>query len=199
LAIGFGSQALVKDVITGLFILLEDQIAVGDIVDVGKDHKGVVEAITIRTIRIRDLSGTVHTVPFSDVTSVKNLSKDFSYAVARVTVSYREDIDRIVEILHTVGDQLAQDEAVQSSILNPLEYMGVDALDDTSVVLVVRIRTLPGKQLMVGRTFNRLVKIAFDEHGVTSRDPTPVMILNAPAALDEPAAVSDTAPRRRLA
>jgi len=77
--------------------------------------------------------------------------------------------------------------------------MGVDALDDTSVVLVVRIRTLPGKQLMVGRAFNRLVKIAFDEHGVTSRDPTPVMILNAPAALDEPAAVSDTAPRRRLA
>ena len=148
---------------------------------------------------MRDVSGTVHTVPFSDVTSVKNLSKDFSYAVARVTVSYREDIDRIVEILHTVGDQLAQDEAVQSSVLNPLEYMGVDALDDTSVVLVVRIRTLPGKQLMVGRAFNRLVKIAFDEHGVTSRDPTPVMILNAPAALDEPAAVSDTAPRRRLA
>jgi small conductance mechanosensitive channel len=199
LAIGFGSQALVKDIITGLFILLEDQIAVGDIVDVGKDHKGVVEAITVRTIRMRDLSGTVHTVPFSDVTSVKNLSKDFSYALARVTVSYREDIDRIVEILHAVGDQLAQDEAVQPSILSPLEYMGVDALDDTSVVLVVRIRTLPGKQLMVGRAFNRLVKIAFDEHGVTSRDPTPVVILNAPAALDEPAAASDTTPRRRLA
>jgi len=114
LAIGFGSQALVKDIITGLFILLEDQIAVGDIVDVGKDHKGVVEAITIRTIRLRDLSGTVHTVPFSEVTSVKNLSKDFSYAIARITISYREDIDRVVEILRAVGDQLAQDETVQS-------------------------------------------------------------------------------------
>ena len=199
LAVGFGSQALVKDIITGLFILLEDQIAVGDIVDVGKDHKGVVEAITIRTIRMRDLSGTVHTVPFSEVTSVKNLSKDFSYAVARVTISYREDIDRIVEILQAVGDQLAQDEAVKASILNPLEYMGVDALDDTSVVLVVRIRTVPGKQLMVGRAFNRLVKIAFDEHGVTSRDPTPVVMLHAPTAPVEPAAVSDTTPRRRLA
>src|SRR5207302_11062809 len=83
-AIGFGSQALVKDIITGLFILIEDQIAVGDIVDVGKDHRGTVEAITVRTIRLRDLSGTVHTVPFSEVTSVKNLSKDFSYAIARI-------------------------------------------------------------------------------------------------------------------
>jgi small-conductance mechanosensitive channel len=199
LAIGFGSQALVKDIITGLFILLEDQIAVGDIVDVGKDHKGVVEAITVRTIRMRDLSGTVHTVPFSEVTSVKNLSKDFSYAVARITISYREDIDRVVEILRAIGDQLAQDEAVQPFIINPLEYMGVDVLDESSVVLVVRIRTLPGKQLAVGRAFNRLVKIAFDEHGVASRDPTPVVMLNAPAALDENAAFGDAPPRRRLA
>jgi moderate conductance mechanosensitive channel len=199
LAIGFGSQALVKDIITGLFILLEDQIAVGDIVDVGKDHKGVVEAITVRTIRMRDLSGTVHTVPFSEVTSVKNLSKDFSYAVARITISYREDIDRVLEILRGVGDQLAQDETLQPFILDPLEYMGVDALDESSVVLVVRIRTLPGKQFAVGRAFNRLVKIAFDEHGIASRDPTPIVMLNDPAALDESAALSNATPRRRLA
>src|SRR5260370_10214575 len=88
LAIGFGSQALVKDVITGLFILLEDQIAIGDIVDIGKDHKGVVEAITVRSIRLRDLAGTVHTVPFSEVTSVKNLTKDFSNVVSRIAISY---------------------------------------------------------------------------------------------------------------
>jgi small-conductance mechanosensitive channel len=199
LAIGFGSQALVKDIITGLFILLEDQIAVGDIVDVGKDHKGVVEAITVRTIRMRDLSGTVHTVPFSEVTSVKNLSKDFSYAVARITISYREDIDRVLEILRGVGDQLAQDETLQPYILDPLEYMGVDALDESSVVLVVRIRTLPGKQFAVGRAFNRLVKIAFDEHGIASRDPTPIVMLNDPVAHDERAALSDATPRRRLA
>jgi moderate conductance mechanosensitive channel len=199
LAIGFGSQALVKDIITGLFILLEDQIAVGDIVDVGKDHKGVVEAITVRTIRMRDQSGTVHTVPFSEVTSVKNLSKDFSYAVARITISYREDIDRVLEILRGAGDQLAQDETLQPSILDPLEYMGVDALDESSVVLMVRIRTLPGKQFAVGRAFNRLVKIAFDEHGIASRDPTPIVMLNDPAALGDSGALSDSAPRRRLA
>jgi len=199
LAIGFGSQALVKDIITGLFILLEDQIAVGDIVDVGKDHKGVVEAITVRTIRMRDVSGTVHTVPFSEVTSVKNLSKDFSYAIARIAISYREDIDRVVEILRGVSNQLAQDETLKSSILNPFEYMGVDALDESSVVLLVRIRTLPGKQLAVSRTFNRLVKIAFDEHRIVSRDPSPVAIQNTPGSLDDSAAASDATPRRRLA
>ena len=199
LAIGFGSQALVKDIITGLFILLEDQIAVGDIVDVGKDHKGVVEAITVRTIRMRDVSGTVHTVPFSEVTSVKNLSKDFSYAIARIAISYREDIDRVVEILRGVSNQLSQDETLKSSILNPFEYMGVDALDESSVVLLVRIRTLPGKQLAVSRTFNRLVKIAFDEHRIVSRDPSPVAIQNTPGSLDDSAAASDATPRRRLA
>jgi len=199
LAIGFGSQALVKDIITGLFILLEDQIAVGDIVDVGKDHKGVVEAITVRTIRMRDQSGHVHTVPFSEVTSVKNLSKEFSYAVARITISYREDIDRVVEILRGVGDQLAQDDTLQPFILNPFEYMGVDALDEAAVVLVVRIRTVPGKQLAVGRGFNRLVKIAFDEYGIVSRDPTPIVMLNDPAAPGDSAVSSEPAPRRRLA
>jgi small conductance mechanosensitive channel len=199
LAIGFGSQALVKDIITGLFILLEDQIAVGDIVDVGKDHKGVVEAITVRTIRMRDLSGTVHTVPFSEVTSVKNLSKDFSYAVARVAISYREDIDRVLEILRGVGDQLAEDETLQPFILDPFEYMGVDALDESSVVLVVRVRTLPGKQFAVARAFNRLIKIAFDEHGIASRDPTPIVMLKDPAAPGDSTVLSEPTPQRRLA
>jgi len=110
-AIGFGSQALVKDVITGLFILLEDQIAVGDIVDVGKDHKGTVEAISVRSIRLRDLAGTVHTVPFSEVTSVKNLTKDFSNVLARITVSYGEDIDRVVEILREASDRMMAGDA----------------------------------------------------------------------------------------
>jgi small-conductance mechanosensitive channel len=199
LAIGFGSQALVKDIITGLFILLEDQIAVGDIVDVGKDHKGIVEAISIRTIRMRDLSGIVHTVPFSEVTSVKNLSKDFSCAVARITISYSEDIDRVVEILRQASDELAADETLRPFIVNPFEYMGVDALDEFSVALVVRIRTIPGKQLVVGRAFNRLVKIAFDRHSIASRDPTPIAMVKMPSALDEAGALSSAAPQRRLA
>jgi moderate conductance mechanosensitive channel len=181
-AIGFGSQALVKDVITGLFILAEDQLAVGDIVDVGKDHAGVVEAISVRTIRLRDQAGTVHTVPFSEVTSLKNMTRDFAYVVARITISYGEDIDRVVEILRAVTTELSEDKALQGLILDPFEYLGVDALDASSVVLLIRIRTLPSKQFAVGRAFNRLVKIAFDKHGVVTRDPAPVLMMTPPAA-----------------
>jgi len=198
-AIGFGSQALVKDVITGLFILLEDQIAVGDIVDVGKDHAGVVEAITIRTIRLRDQAGTVHTVPFSEVTSVKNLTRNFAYAVARITVSYREDIDRVVEILRQVSDELMTDEALQPWILDPFDYQGVDVLDASSVVLLVRIRTMPSKQWVVGRAFNRLVKMAFERHGIASRDPTEIVVAGGTAALDNNHRSAETALQRRHA
>jgi moderate conductance mechanosensitive channel len=186
LAIGFGSQALVKDIITGLFILIEDQIAVGDIIDVGKDHRGTVEAISIRTIRLRDQAGIVHTVPFSEVTSIKNLSKEFAYAVTRIAISYSENIDRVVEILRGVGDQLKEDEKVAPFILEPLDYQGVDSLDDTGVVLLMRIRTVPGKHLLVGRAFNRLVKIAFDEHRVAGRDPAAAVVISGPR-IDEPA------------
>jgi moderate conductance mechanosensitive channel len=199
LAIGFGSQALVRDIITGLFILLEDQLAVGDIVDVGKDHAGVVEAISVRTIRLRDQAGTVHTIPFSEVTTVKNMTRDFAYVVARVTIAYGEDIDRVVEILREVSTELVEDETLRDLILDPFEYLGVDALNEFAVVLLVRIRTLPSKQFAVGRAFNRLVKIAFDKHGITSRDPSPVLITEAPSVPAEDAPAQAASDRRRLA
>jgi small-conductance mechanosensitive channel len=198
-AIGFGSQALVKDVITGLFILAEDQLAVGDVVDVGKDHKGIVEAITVRTMRLRDQAGTVHTIPFSEVTTVKNMTRDFAYVVARITVSYGEDIDRVVEILRGVSGELVEDEALRELILDPFEYMGVDALDEFSVVLLIRIRTLPSKQFVVGRAFNRLVKIAFDKHGIASRDPAPMLMMTPPAASAENGPAAQEPGQRRRA
>ncbi len=176
LAIGFGSQALVKDVITGLFILIEDQLAVGDVVNLGADHSGVVEAITVRTIRLRDQAGVVHTLPFSEVRTVKNMSKDFAHVVARITIAYGEDIDRVVEILRGVCDELMADEAMRPLILDPFDYQGVDSLDPFSVVLLLRIRTLPLQQWKVGRAFNRLLKIAFEKHGIAARDPSPVTI-----------------------
>jgi small conductance mechanosensitive channel len=197
-AIGFGSQALVKDIITGLFILMEDQIAVGDVVDVGRERAGVVEAISVRTIRLRDQAGAVYTVPFSEVTTVKNLTRDFAYAVARITISSSEDIDRVVEILRQTAHELAADETLGASILDPFDYQGVDALDASAVVLLVRIRTVAGKQWAVGRAFNRKVKIAFDKEGIASRDPTQIVILETPEALEEPVPAG-AAPRRRLA
>ena len=198
-AIGFGSQALVKDIITGLFILMEDQIAVGDVVDVGKDHAGVVEAITVRTIRLRDQAGAVYTVPFSEVTTVKNLARDFAYVVARIAISYSEDIDRVVEILRQVSEELMADETLRPSILDPFDYQGVDTLDTSAVVLLVRIRTVATKQWAVGRAFNRLVKMAFDKHGIAPRDPTQIMILGTPTALEETVSVDDAAPQRQRA
>ncbi len=184
LAIGFGSQALVKDVITGLFILIEDQLAIGDVVNLGGDHSGVVEAITVRTIQLRDQAGVLHTLPFSEVTTIRNMSKDFAHVVARITISYGEDIDRVVEILRGVSDELISDEAMRPLILDPFDYQGVDALDQFSVVLLLRIRTLPLQQWKVARAFNRLVKIAFDKHGIAMRDPSPVVISGFDAARD---------------
>jgi len=198
-AIGFGSQALVKDVITGLFILLEDQIAVGDIVDVGKDHAGVVEAITVRTIQLRDQAGTVHTIPFSEVTTVKNLTRDFAYVVARVTISYSEDVDRVVEILRQVTADLMEDEALRPLILDPFDYQGVDMLDASAVVLLLRIRTLASKQWVVGRAFNRLLKIAFDKNGIASRNPTQIVVTGAAAAERDNGQQGEAALQRRHA
>jgi len=193
-AIGFGSQTLVRDVITGLFMLVEDQLAVGDVIDVGGDHAGVVEAITIRTLRLRDLAGTVHTVPFSSVITVKNLTKDFAYVVARVTISYREDIDRVVAILREVCDRLMEDETLRPLILDPFDYQGVDSLDQFWVTLLLRIRTQPLQQWTVGRAFNRLVKIAFEEHGIAMRDPSPILLAGS-----APQLVPASAPERRRA
>jgi moderate conductance mechanosensitive channel len=198
-AVGFGSQTLVKDVITGLFILMEDQIAVGDVVDVGKDHAGVVEAITVRTIRLRDQAGAVHTVPFSEVTTVKNLTRDFAYVVARIRISYSEDIDRVVDILRQVSEAMMTDEMLRPMVLDPFDYQGVDTLDTSGVVLLVRIRTVAAKQWTVGRAFNRLLKIAFDKHGIACTDPTQIEIVGEPGSIERGARQDGLAPQRRRA
>jgi small conductance mechanosensitive channel len=166
LAIGFGSQALVKDVITGLFILIEDTLGVGDVVDVGKGHTGVVEALSIRTIRLRDVAGVVHTVPFSEVTTVRNLTKDFAYYVLDVGVSYREDTDEVVAVLKDVADDLQQDPKFGPLMLEPIEVIGVDRFADSAVMIKARLKTLAMKQWAVGREFNRRMKKAFDQHGI---------------------------------
>lgn len=166
LAIGFGSQALVKDIITGLFILLEDTLAVGDVVDLGKGHSGVVETISIRTIRLRDVAGTLHAIPFSEVTTVSNMTKGYSYFVANVAVSYREDIDRVIAVMREVAEGLATDPACRPYILEPLEVLGLDKMMETGVVVQARLKTVPRKQWMVGREFNRRLKNAFDRLGI---------------------------------
>ncbi len=165
LAIGFGAQTLVKDIITGLFILVEDHISVGDVVKVGS-HAGTVEKLTLRTIQLRDVGGTVHVVPFSSVTTLENMTKDFSRYVFNVGVAYREDTDHVVDVLRELGEELLQDERYKPFILEPLEILGVDSFGDNAVNIKARITTVPVKQWSIGREFNRRMKMRFDELGI---------------------------------
>ncbi len=165
LAIGFGAQTLVKDIITGLFILLEDSVAVGDVVTAG-GHTGTVEAITVRTIRLRDLQGHVHTVPFSAVGSVSNMTKDFSYYLIDMGVAYREDYDEVVAVMREVGAELQQDPDFGPNMLEPLEIMGLNSFGDSAVIVRARLKTKPLTQWATGREYNRRLKAAFDARGI---------------------------------
>ena len=165
LAVGFGAQTLVKDVITGLFILVEDTIAVGDYVDVG-GHEGTVESLSIRTIRLRDPAGSVHTVPFSDVGTVLNYTKDFSNVVLNIGIAYRENVDEVMKVIEDLGREMAEDETLASDIITPLEVQGLQSLDDSAVVIRARIRVSAGTQWGMKREFNRRLKNRFDELGI---------------------------------
>jgi len=164
-AVGFGSQKLVQDVITGLFILIEDQVSIGDYIDTGS-HGGVVEQINLRTIRLRDFSGTVHIVPFSDVSSIKNFSREFAFAVMDIGVAYREDVDEVIALIERIGAELQEDETHGPQILEPIVIFGVDQFGDSAVVIKARIKVKPMMQWSIRRAFNRLMKKRFDEHGI---------------------------------
>lgn len=166
LAIGFGSQALVRDVISGAFMLAENTLSVGDVVKLG-EHSGVVEALTIRSVRLRDLSGTVHTIPLGEITAVENMTRDFSYYVMDVGISYSDDVDLVIDTLHELGKQLQDDPTLGWDMLEPLEVLGVDQFADSAVIIKARIKTIPLRQWAVGREFNRLMKKRFDELGIT--------------------------------
>jgi len=165
LAVGFGAQRLVQDVITGVFILFQDLMAVGDVVKLG-DTAGVVESVSIRTVRLRDLSGTVHTIPFSAITTVSNLTEDFSFYVFDVGIAYREDVDAVIDLLREIGRELRGDKEIGPLLLDDIEIFGVDSFGDSAVVIKGRLKTLPIKQWTVGRAFNRLVKLRFDAAGI---------------------------------
>ncbi|MFP4257670.1 MAG: mechanosensitive channel protein [Desulfovermiculus sp.] len=165
LAIGFGAQKLVQDIITGVFIQVENAMNTGDVVTVG-GITGVAERLSIRSVGLRDLSGTYHIVPFSSVDTVSNFMRDFAFHVGEYGIAYRENIDEAVSHLRAAFDELAADEEFKDQILAPLEVSGVTALADSSVNIRVRIMTAPGMQWAIGRAYNRLVKIHFDAAGI---------------------------------
>lgn len=165
IAIGFGAQKLVQDVITGLFILADDTIRVGEVASAGGET-GLVEAVTLRTVKLRDMSGAVYTIPHSEIRSVKNLTRDFAYAVFEIGIDYAANSDAAVTVMRQVAEDLRADPVVGADILEPLEVLGVDSFADSAVIIKARIKTVPIKQWGVMRGFNRRLKIAFDANGI---------------------------------
>lgn len=165
LAIGFGAQSLVKDLISGFFILLENSVRVGDVVEVA-GVSGLVEEIELRTIRLRDLSGNVHVVPNGVIDKVKNMTKDYSYSLFNIGVAYREDVDEVMGVLREIAEDVRKDPQFADDILEPLEMLGVDQFADSAVIIKCRIKTQPIKQWRVGREMNRRIKKTFDARGI---------------------------------
>jgi small conductance mechanosensitive channel len=170
-AIGFGSQSLVKDFLTGLFIVMENTVAVGDIVKIG-EFSGSVEAMSVRTIRLRDLDGSLHILPFSEVSKITNMTKGFSYALFTVGVSYGTDINRVMAILREIGADLQEDPIFKRVILEPIEVLGVDSLGDSAILIQSRMRTRPGKQWDIKRQLLLRIVQRFDKEGIDIPFPT---------------------------
>jgi small-conductance mechanosensitive channel len=166
-AIGFGSQKLVQDLITGLFLLLENTMQVGDVVALG-GLTGTVENLSIRTIRLRAIDGSVHIIPFSSVTTVTNQTRDFSYALIDCQVGLNEEPDNIADVLREVVKTMRSEPRWQDAITADLEVMGVNAFGDNYWTLRVRIRTTPSQRWAVNREFNRRLKYRFDELSIQS-------------------------------
>jgi moderate conductance mechanosensitive channel len=164
-ALGFGAQSLVRDLIGGFFLILENQVRVGDVVAMN-GIGGLVEAINLRTTVLRDEEGTVHVIPNGAVTTLANRSIQFSYYVINLPLAYNEDPDRVAELLKKIADEIRADDAFRPFILEPLEVIGVDAFEEHALRLKVRIKTAPLKQWYVGRELRRRMHRTLRDAGI---------------------------------
>ena len=191
LAAGFGAQYLVRDVIAGFFLVLEDQVRVGDVAVVNGTG-GLVETVTFRTIVLRDLAGTLHIFPNGAVTTLANMTRGWSGYVVDVEVPFREDPDRVIAVMRRVGDELRADPAHGPLILEPIEVFGVDGFKEASLVIKARLKTLPIQQWTVGREYRRRLVQAFAAEGIdnparilqvgAAGKPLPVLLMRADAS-----------------
>jgi small conductance mechanosensitive channel len=186
LAVGFGAQTLVKDIISGFFLILENQVRVGDVAQINGTG-GLVETINLRTIVLRDQSGAVHIFPCGSVTTLTNLSKDYAFALLDIDVAYKHDTDDVVRVLEEAAAELRLSAAFGPLMLEPLEVIGVERFGESSVTIRVRIKTPPLQQFGIAREYRRRLKKAFDAAGIEipfpQRDIT-VRHIQAPASTD---------------
>lgn len=206
IAVGFGAQTLVKDYFTGLFLIIENQLRQGDVVEVG-GKSGFVEEVTLRYVRLRDYQGNVHFVPNSLITTVTNMSRGFAFAVLDIGVAYKENTDVCLNLMREVSHEMRNDPAFALKMLEPIEVAGVEALGASAVVLRARIKVPPMEQWTVKREFLRRIKMAFDRAGIEIPFPhlkiygdagAGTSMLTAPAAMEikDASAQDDKAPQQ---
>ena len=185
-AIGFGAQSLIKDVLNGMFLLIENQIRINDVAIID-GTSGLVEEINLRTTVLRSEDGAVHVIPNGSIQKLSNLTRDFSYAVFNVTVDYGQDLDKVMKVVNELGVEMRAEEPLSQTILDPLEMLGVDRLADSGAVIKFRLRTLPMQQWTIAREMNRRLKRRFEETGVELAFPSQTLYLapEAPADLRE--------------
>lgn len=165
LAVGFGAQNLVRDLVSGFFLILENQVRVGDVAVINGTG-GLVEAISFRTIVLRDEAAVVHVFPNGAITTLSNMTKDWSAYVLNIGVAYKEETDRVVDVMRRVAEEMYAEPNHKAVMLNPIEILGVDAFADSAVNIKARLKTLPLQQFSIGREYRRRLKKAFDAEGI---------------------------------
>jgi small-conductance mechanosensitive channel len=184
IAIGFGAQKLVQDVITGLFLLLENAMQVGDVISLA-GLSGTVEHLSVRTIHLRAEDGSVYVIPFSSVTTVTNMTRDYGQAVIQVSVDNKESVDHVIEVLRGIVTGMRADPQFQEVILGDLEVYGLDRFADSALIIKGRVMCTPFGRWSVGREFNRRMKARFDELGIAMPSADQRLILDQPLTIQQ--------------
>ncbi|MDT8400949.1 MAG: mechanosensitive ion channel family protein, partial [Bacteroidales bacterium] len=165
LAVGFGAQELVRDFISGFFMILENQIRKGDVAIINGTG-GLVEKIELRTVTLRDFSGVVHVFQNGKINTISNMTKEWSAMVFDIGVAYKEDVDHVIKVMQETGEKLINDPQFKAKIIEPLEIFGLDQFRNSAIVIKARLKTIPIEQWTVGREFRKRLKKAFDEEGI---------------------------------
>lgn len=195
LAVSFGAQSLVKDVISGLFILFENQYGVGDVIRLDSTVSGAVERMTLRVVVLRDVHGVVHIVPNGEIKRVSNLTRTWARAVLDVGVAYREDADRVMAVLREVGRELHEDPEWKHFLVEEVAVPGIESFGESTVNIRVMAKTVPLKQWDVARELRRRIKRRFDEEGIETSNPR-TLVLQDEASRDPHAGRSGHDPER---
>ena len=165
LAVGFGAQELVRDFISGFFILLENQVRAGDVAIINGTG-GLVESIELRTMTLRDFSGVVHVFQNGKINTLANMTKEWSAIVFDIGVAYKENVDEVIKLMQEVGETMINEKEYKGVIMEPLEIFGLDKFGDSAIIIKARLKTQPGEQWRLGREYRKRLKVAFDKEGI---------------------------------